>query len=262
MKEKSFFSRLFGLELSPRVATVRVETPPQETTLPNPYESLLTTVVTWLAVVQQESQPSPLQCKNAYMELDRLKRLGLENTATAQIYKADAERYSAHLETVDLIRTMRKVWQKLGAETLILKKEHFIEVLNRNNLVCGQIEDYVGIIPESAITSYEHAHKVARRGFMDFDSDIAYKWCGDGFPWIPQRQREHENKYNPFYIAAPRSCFRTVPIRTIHDPFIFSCPMGRDVVLIHAKWGAEAEDATIKRYEQLRDAIIGKGGVR
>lgn len=28
-------------------------------------------------------------------------------------------------------------------------------------------------------------------------------------------------------------------------------------VLIHAKWGAEAEDATIKRYEQLRDAIIG-----
>ena len=32
-------------------------------------------------------------------------------------------------------------------------------------------------------------------------------------------------------------------------------------VLIHAKWGPEAEDATIKRYEQLRDAVIGKGSV-
>lgn len=45
-------------------------------------------------------------------------------------------------------------------------------------------------------------------------------------------------------------------IRTL-DPFICSLtPYG---VLIHAKWGPEAEDATIKRYEQLRDAIMGDG---
>lgn len=49
-------------------------------------------------------------------------------------------------------------------------------------------------------------------------------------------------------------------IRILKDPFICSLtPYG---VLIHAKWGAEAEDATIERYEQLRDAIIGKGGSR
>lgn len=40
------------------------------------------------------------------------------------------------------------------------------------------------------------------------------------------------------------------------DPFVCSiCDHG---VIIHSMWGAEAEDATIKRYEQLRDAIIGK----
>lgn len=39
------------------------------------------------------------------------------------------------------------------------------------------------------------------------------------------------------------------------DPFVCSlCDYG---VIIHSMWGAEAEDATIKRYEQLRDAIIG-----
>lgn len=47
-----------------------------------------------------------------------------------------------------------------------------------------------------------------------------------------------------------------LPERKLYDPFICSLtPYG---VLIHAKWGAEAEDATIKRYEQLRDEIIGK----
>lgn len=41
-----------------------------------------------------------------------------------------------------------------------------------------------------------------------------------------------------------------------YDPFICSlCDYG---VIIHSMWGAEAHDATIKRYEQLRDSIISK----
>lgn len=50
-----------------------------------------------------------------------------------------------------------------------------------------------------------------------------------------------------------------LPERKLYDPFI--CSLTPHGVLIHAKWGAEAEDATIKRYEQLRDAIIGKGAI-
>ena len=46
-------------------------------------------------------------------------------------------------------------------------------------------------------------------------------------------------------------------IRT-SDPFICSLtPFG---VMIFSKWGDEAQDEIIKRYEQLRDAVIGKGG--
>lgn len=61
--------------------------------------------------------------------------------------------------------------------------------------------------------------------------------------------------------SAPRYCkcgfIKTQPLpeRKLYDPFI--CSLTPHGVLIHAKWGAEAEDATIKRYEQLRDAIIG-----
>lgn len=50
-----------------------------------------------------------------------------------------------------------------------------------------------------------------------------------------------------------------LPERKVYDPFI--CSLTHHGVLIHAKWGAEAEDATIKRYEQLRDTVIGKGGI-
>lgn len=55
---------------------------------------------------------------------------------------------------------------------------------------------------------------------------------------------------NVKYSTAPK------PLPRNYDPFVCSlCDYG---VIIHSMWGAEAEDATIKRYEQLRDAIIGK----
>lgn len=54
---------------------------------------------------------------------------------------------------------------------------------------------------------------------------------------------------NVTYATAPKQLPRD------YDPFVCSlCDHG---VIIHSMWGAEAEDATIKRYEQLRDAIIG-----
>lgn len=51
------------------------------------------------------------------------------------------------------------------------------------------------------------------------------------------------------------------PAITVHsydiDPFICSiCDLG---VIIHSMWGAEADDSTIRRYAELRDAIIGNG---
>lgn len=55
--------------------------------------------------------------------------------------------------------------------------------------------------------------------------------------------------------------FASVPYRLPRDYDPFVCSNCRYGVIIHSMWGAEAEDATIKRYEQLRDAIIGKGGV-
>lgn len=56
---------------------------------------------------------------------------------------------------------------------------------------------------------------------------------------------------NVEYSPEPKSLPRN------YDPFV--CTVCKHGVIIHSMWGAEAEDSTIKRYEQLRDAIIEKG---
>ena len=48
------------------------------------------------------------------------------------------------------------------------------------------------------------------------------------------------------------------PLSSKDDPFVCSlCDYG---VIIHSKWGVEAENRIIKRYEELRETIIKRGG--
>ncbi|MCM1066420.1 MAG: hypothetical protein NC418_02465 [Muribaculaceae bacterium] len=99
-------------------------------------------------------------------------------------------------------------------------------------------------------------HNLSR---SDFDWPHQYEAAVNSY----RRKREDEIQAIIEKSSIPRYCkcdfIKTQPLpeRKVYDPFI--CSLTRYGVLIHAKWGAEAEDATIKRYEQLRDAVIGKG---
>lgn len=228
-----------------------METPPKKAKLPNPHESLLATAIMWLATIQQESQSYSLQCENAYNELVKLSANGLGNTVNASRLRPLANEYQAYLEAIRTIQFMREVWRVFGDNTIVMFPKHFRSVLSKQNLVCGRLRSFVGEIPPKALEEYF----TASRNTPLCDSE---KYCGhdrDEFhlPFI-----DEGGWYEDFYIAAPKECFVAAPKEEL-DPFIFSCSK-LGYILIHAKWGAEAEDATIKRYEQLRDAIIGKGG--
>ncbi len=71
---------------------------------------------------------------------------------------------------------------------------------------------------------------------------------------VANRLLEHVADYvNIEYIKIPEP--QPVRLPKNFDPFV--CTLCKYGVIIHSMWGPEAEDATIKRYEQLRDAIIG-----
>lgn len=50
---------------------------------------------------------------------------------------------------------------------------------------------------------------------------------------------------------------KPAPLPVNYDPFV--CTLCEYGVIIHSMWGPEAQDETIKRYEQLRDTIINNG---
>lgn len=228
-----------------------------ETTLPNPYESLLATAILFLSTVEQQSKPYPLQCKDAHEQLSELSKLGLANTVNASRLRLLAGHYETYQKAVKTIGFMCEVWRVFGNNTIVIRPNHFHQVLKRHNLVCGRLKYFKGELPPKALEEYISAdakvrlYRYPRSRYASFE-------VPKNLPWVTQMDCGGLALEESCAIAAPIECFEVAPKEEL-DPFIFSySELG--YILIHAKWGAEAEDATIKRYEQLRDAIIGKGG--
>lgn len=322
---------------------------------------------------------------------DALAQFGFKNSQNAKLLGAMTEQMAEYKKATDTLAFMEEVWQKFGTDAMVVRYDHFFQILEKYDMVCGSFDRYTGGIPQSALDTLTRLNGMWERKELGRDFATPYKWGSifsisnentmveklRAFLRILIRTTEQINNLinaalgikggaldtNPnaaaltdvLFIAAPAADMKPLEmnvafntdklkelrqakpktntkrawdamfadgvkygskefyrlraeydrldnirrkeirdieqavkdeeerlqailvdsdinryakisfihkeaeiVRILKDPFICSLtPYG---VLIHAKWGAEAEDATIKRYEQLRDAVIGKGG--
>lgn len=333
----------------------------------------------------------------SYGELIRTKealaQFGFKNSQNAKLLGAMTGQMAEYKKATDTLAFMEEVWQKFGSDAMVVRYDHFFQILEKYDMVCGSFDRYTGGIPQSALDTLTRLNGMWERKELGRDFVTPYKWGLTfsvsnentmveklrAFLRMPIRTTKQINDLinaaigvtggeldtNPnaaaladvLFIAAPaadmkppkmevdfetdklkelrransktstggawnamfadgvrygskeyyrlraeydrldnirRKEIRDIDqavkdeeerlqailansdinryakisfihkaaeiVRILKDPFI--CSLTPHGVLIHAKWGAEAEDATIKRYEQLRDAIIGKGGLR
>lgn len=228
--------------------------------------SLLLTI-SCIEEAQKTQWPLPDARQAAYEKYLELSRQNQGKSEFAQRQLALAGDYPEQIkqarEAHQFLYFVQSVWRRFGSKTLVIKPGDFAKVCNKYKLVCGNLSDYIGEMPMLNKAETEDA-KVAFRGYGKNISNPTYvrntipqnlRWGGSrwsfGTPFVTD---------NGWFIAAPKEAFREQPKPNI-DPFVFTVSeLG--YILIHSMWGAEAEDATIKRYEQLRDAIIGKGAIQ
>lgn len=322
---------------------------------------------------------------------DALAQFGFKNTQNAKLLGAMTGQMAEYKKATDTLAFMEDVWQKFGTDAMVVRYDHFFQILEKYDMVCGSFDRYTGGIPQSALDTLTRLNGMWERKELGQDFATPYGW-GEGFtvsteetgvsrlrnwlrmpilttkdikdcinaimdirggvlnntpkttalmdvlfiaaPAADMEPLEIEVEFNTDNLkelrrAKPQTSTRSAwnamwadsvkyeskeyyrlraeydrldnirrkeirdidqavkdeeerlqailadsdinryakisfihkeaeIVRILKDPFI--CSLTPHGVLIHAKWGAEAEDATIKRYEQLRDAIIGKGG--
>ena len=233
-------------------------------------------------------------------ERNRLQKLGLTSTKNAQIIKEKEEVIAAYNAKVDRLRFMTEVWDTFGHDVMVLSYKHFMEVLEKYDLVCGTLDRYEGSIPEKNLQEIERimdmnvkerfaqpmrnleciVSSASVEKHLRFPFEQKGDYMGDNLADMGIR-RSWETKYSDisensprFFIAAPRKEMgkANVIVKTgmfdthlsthlqdytsrveTKDPFFCSCSdFG---VLIYSKWGDEAQDDIIKRYEALSKTI-------
>ncbi len=319
---------------------------------------------------------------------DALAQFGFTNSQNAKLLGAMAEQMADYQKATDTLAFMEDVWAKFGNDAMVVRCDHFFQILEKYDMVCGSFDRYTGGIPQFALDTLarlngmwerkelkekyalginyakifalkdevagitnmkkrlrmplrtvNEAAKSAINNLIGFEmveadddnnretlTDVLFiaapaadmkplemkvkietdrlKELRDASPktkrlpldWVypymekisQEEKARREKEYNRVEaiwnkeveaihqavkdeekrlqdVIAASDINRYAKLSFVHkepeivrilkDPFI--CSLTPHGVLIHTKWGAEAEDATIKRYEQLRDAIIG-----
>lgn len=382
MKGKSLFSRLFGggvptqevvqpeIITAPKEVAVAIKPTPKLYTAEDVHRDLTAVVLLFLSDIQQEIERKEVPA-TINQDAALLSEFGLTHSKNAVIAKNLAKEVSAHNKEYDrkkaALAFMADVWATFGTDAMVVRYDHFFQILEKYDMVCGSFDRYTGGIPQEALNALASLKDLWSKGqfrseyglplgyassftFRDESCDIVHlrnraripmrvsdetvmrqfaKLCFMSPDYLGKSEpRDLESINDALFIAAPaadmkplkikvefdpnsasmldaiaaankerrfdsisyyesftemqnrviraeetrlqsvieksnisRYCeidfIKTQPLpeRKLYDPFI--CSLTPHGVLIHAKWGAEAEDATIKRYEQLRDAVIG-----
>ncbi len=338
-------------------------------------------------ICQQQEQ------NKSYGELirtkDALAQFGFKNSRSAKLLGTMTEQMADYQKATDALAFMEDVWQKFGTDAMVVRYDHFFQILEKYDMVCGSFDRYTGGIPQSALDTLTRLNGMWERKELEIKYALGLNYADNfifkdeitgidaikkrlrvplrandksaasaisayvGFDIVAKKEDDkHDTLTDVLFIAAPaadmeplkmgvdfdtdklkelreaepktdtheawRAIFKNTVkqgskeyfrlraecdrlenirrkeiadidqavkdeedrlksiladsdinryakisfihkeakiMRILKDPFI--CSLTPHGVLIHAKWGAEAEDATIKRYEQLRDAIIG-----
>lgn len=183
-------------------------------------------------------------------------------------------------ERIEFINETRKVF---GDNVLIVSFDDFEHIIKKYNLVCGLLEQYTGVIPKENIEEFEKSRKILysdenyeynRKYIKALRLVKNYKDYGiEQFPFcyefqeyslfyylhfISSNKEEcRHNTYNlsdrtDFFIAAPKKdmdfseSFLEKLMPKPKDPFI--CSYTKYGIIVHTKWGEEAEDEVLKKY--------------
>lgn len=354
---------------------VVVKPTPKLYTAEDVHRDLAAFVLLFLADIQQEIERKEAPATIA-QDAALLSEFGLTQSKNAVIANRLKKEVDSHNKEYNrkkaTLAFMADVWEKFGNDAMVVRYDHFFQILEKYDMVCGSFDRYTGGIPQEALSvlsslkelwskglfnqehglplSYakrftfrdEHCDLVHLRNRMrmpmrvsnqtvmqkisnlcftkdlgvdnprglnsindalfiaapaadmqpleirvEFETDKLEElrserppspnWSRLSYRRLASEEESYVAKWRDFNkkIEAEEERLQSIieksniaryckfdfiktqplPERGLYDPFI--CSLTPHGVLIHAKWGPEAEDATIKRYEQLRDAIIG-----
>ena len=190
-------------------------------------------------------------------------------------------------EALKLLVRAREIY---GKDTLLLPYDKFISLLKKYGLECGSFQNYKGDVPSDKLQEIIGLqNKSSFRGIIPLLPVTKVEWnynlLGDDeyeavkkklkkFPFVRSTNgffdqtvkfidgsvkelhwaEVHTGTITDFFIAAPKKMFKKhYEVVTRKDPFI--CAYTEYGILIFTRWGEEAKDKIIRKFEAFNDKL-------
>lgn len=112
-------------------------------------------------------------------EYETLEKLGFTNSKNAELtgrivrYVNDSNK--KHEENIEALHFMKKAWETFGKDVMVVRYDHFFELLEKYNLVCGSFDRYTGTIPPENLAEIERV-KGLLYDDVDYNFHILYRY--------------------------------------------------------------------------------------
>ena len=204
--------------------------------------------------------------------------------------RRNAERFRH--DAIQVLDTLKHARKTFGKDTLLIRYDDFERLMDKYNLVCGTFDSYTGDVPLDKMADismlveqtrgwskplYINSLRVAKgyetlsgfEGFPDylirfpfvkeFSGIETTDFHGNGTWDIRRGYHVEFGRSTSLFICAPskdmKKLKRIVSLRSYNDPFI--CAHTDQGILVFTRWGEEADDAIVKKYEQINQILDG-----
>lgn len=198
-------------------------------------------------------------------------------------------------ESVMALRFLINSRKHFGSDTLLIPYDKFEQLCHKYGLKCGELSSYMGDVPSDKLqeiislqyktggfgltTLYPIKQYINDYGFSGEDELSWVKKHCELFPFLTSKKPTYTEGYTyrvygqacgrnlqlkwvklefgegtHLFITAPKSYFKEIPSETNDkDPFI--CAHTRYGILVFTRWGEEANDEIIKKYEDFNKKL-------
>lgn len=267
----------------PKVSKV-IELPPIE-------ESLSKLAI---EVIGASTQTSLMPLKDNHQleeEYEKLKDLGLINSANARLIKVKLDSINKYNDNIKKARDLKVYIRNLNylydGKAILISRESFYTVCRKYNLDIGPLKNYTGVIPVenleelskvkstgqyhsniyvvTDVTNYSNITNSVIRRFLEQNYYTFFSYehisrLSNISPWGEEAQKVYLHcvwySEDDFFIACPKEHLKkdnvTISNHPI-DPIVFRfCEYG---IVIHTMWGKESEDKVFEEYKKLNNLI-------
>lgn len=110
---------------------------------------------------------------------DALAKFGFTNAKDTKLLGEMSAQMAEYKNATGTLAFMERVWEKFGKDAIVLRYDHFFQILEKYDMVCGSFDRYLGGVPQVALDTLTRLNGMWKRKELNPEFACPIRWRKD-----------------------------------------------------------------------------------